>query len=77
MLILMDSTKQIDNLGGFKSNYLFNVWGEGSLAKSEGSLAAPFIYSNINYSLIWNAIKPHRAHSVPEGILYTYKEGTG
>ena len=41
---LIRTTKQFDNLGGFKSGYLFNVWGEGSLAKSEGLLAAPLLY---------------------------------
>ena len=35
--------KQFGNLGGFKSKYLFNVWGESSLAKSEGSVEAPLI----------------------------------
>uniref|UniRef100_M4BGP9 Uncharacterized protein n=1 Tax=Hyaloperonospora arabidopsidis (strain Emoy2) TaxID=559515 RepID=M4BGP9_HYAAE len=35
-------SKQFDNLGGFKFNYLIYVWGEGSLAKTEGSLAAPY-----------------------------------
>ena len=29
--------------GAFKSNFLFNLWGEDSLAKSAGSLAVPLL----------------------------------
>ena len=36
-------SKQFDNLGSFKFNYLIYVWGEGLLAKAEGSLAAPLL----------------------------------
>ena len=35
------TTKQFDNLKGFKFNYLNNVWGKGSLAKTEGQLVDP------------------------------------
>ena len=42
-LFLKCTMKQFDNLGSFKSNYLIYVWGKGSLAKSDGSLAAPFV----------------------------------
>ena len=40
----MDIISELYNKANFKTNYLFNVWGEGSLAKTEGSLAAPYIY---------------------------------
>ena len=34
---------------GYQIQFLFNVWGEGSLAKTEGSLAATVIINNYIY----------------------------
>ena len=36
--------KKIDNLADFKFNEFIYVWGEGSLAKTEGSLRLPKIF---------------------------------